>query len=329
MVELRMTKREMREIIMRTRELREFHAQGNLPSPIRQVRVPIWHALSLTRGLPNPICQVIPLISQMCSYPPHCSHLHPPCLSFSSTTLPSSQNTMLSHPLLSHHVVIMSWHRVQHTPSTISTHYCVSSLHSRNYELTPECSFICLLASLHDRPWSASSPWQLQGEVTLSHSNGRKLTNWWNESQHPARRPLTASKFSSKHAQLRPSSSYDHWLQVHLRTPKITASKVARSWPPSVSPNWLDSRLQVHLETHSITISECISKFTPLHPPSSSANMLYYRLHMNLQTRWIMASESISEFARSSFSGVPEIALKHHLQAVQIFHMYIGSYIHT
>jgi len=29
--------------------------------------------------------------SHICSYPPYCSHLHPPSLSFSSTTLPSSQ----------------------------------------------------------------------------------------------------------------------------------------------------------------------------------------------------------------------------------------------
>ena len=41
-----------------------------------------------------------------------------PSLSFSSTTLPSLQNTKLSHLSLSLHVMIMSWHRVQHTPST-------------------------------------------------------------------------------------------------------------------------------------------------------------------------------------------------------------------
>jgi len=35
-------------------------------------------------------------------------HLHPPSLSFSSTTLPSLQKTKLSHPSLSLHVMIMS-----------------------------------------------------------------------------------------------------------------------------------------------------------------------------------------------------------------------------
>jgi hypothetical protein len=38
----------------------------------------------------------------------HDSHLHPASHSFASTTLPSSQNTNLSHPSLSLHVMIMS-----------------------------------------------------------------------------------------------------------------------------------------------------------------------------------------------------------------------------
>jgi len=68
--------------------------------------------------------------SSFCSYPPHRSHLYPSSLSFSSTTLPSSQNTKLSHLSLSLHAMIMSWdrvqayteysiHRVQHTPKIV------------------------------------------------------------------------------------------------------------------------------------------------------------------------------------------------------------------
>jgi len=81
--------------------------------------------------------------------PPHRSHLHTSSLAFSSTTLLSSWSTLLSHPSLSLHVIIMSWdrvphtteysiHRVQHTPEI------VCSLHSHDYELTPEsdCRFI-------------------------------------------------------------------------------------------------------------------------------------------------------------------------------------------
>ena len=51
-----------------------------------------------------------------------------------------------------------SIHRVQHTPSTANTQDCLSSLHSHDYELTPECSFSFQSASLQDRPPPASSP---------------------------------------------------------------------------------------------------------------------------------------------------------------------------
>jgi len=62
--------------------------------------------------------------------------LHPPSLSFSSRTLSSSQNKKSSHPSLSLHAIIMSWHeaqaytkysihRVQYTPSTAYTEYSI------------------------------------------------------------------------------------------------------------------------------------------------------------------------------------------------------------
>ena len=63
-----------------------------------------------------------------------------PSLSFLFTTLPSSQNTKLSHPSPSLHAMIMSWHCVQHTPSASSTQDCLSSLHSHDYTLILECS---------------------------------------------------------------------------------------------------------------------------------------------------------------------------------------------
>ena len=105
-----------------------------------------------------------------------------PALSFLFITLPSSQNTKLSHPSLSLHAMIMSLHRVQHTPSnaytgysihrvqhtpgTASTQDCLSYLHSHDYELTPECSFSFRCASLHNPLPSASFPWDLKGKVT-------------------------------------------------------------------------------------------------------------------------------------------------------------------
>ena len=48
-----------------------------------------------------------------------------PSLSFSSSTLPSLHNTKLSHPTLSLHAMIMSWHWVQRTRSTAYTEYSI------------------------------------------------------------------------------------------------------------------------------------------------------------------------------------------------------------
>ena len=47
------------------RGLREFHVRVNVPSLIRQVRVPIWRVISPIGGLPNLIRQVVPLISHI------------------------------------------------------------------------------------------------------------------------------------------------------------------------------------------------------------------------------------------------------------------------
>jgi len=58
--------------------------------------------------------------------------------SFSSTTLPSLQNTKLGHSSLSLHVMIMSWHRVQHTPSTAYTKYSIHQVQAyTEYSIHP------------------------------------------------------------------------------------------------------------------------------------------------------------------------------------------------
>jgi len=108
---------------MRNSNLIEFCVCLTVPSQIEQVRIPIQCVITLTRGVPYPIRQVIPLNSHNRTYPPYNSDLHPQCFSFLSTTQPSSQNTKLHHPSLSLHVMIMSWYRVQHTPSTAYTEY--------------------------------------------------------------------------------------------------------------------------------------------------------------------------------------------------------------
>ena len=140
-----------------------------------------------------------------------------------------------------------SIHRVQHTPSTAPTQDCLSSPHSDDYTSTPECSFSFWRSSLHNRLPSASSPWALECKVTLSHSNGCKLTNWWIKSLHPAHGSSTTSKYSFNLAPL---------------------------WPPSVSPNLLDYGLQVNLQTR----STMTCKFTQSWPPSASSKLLGHDL---------------------------------------------------
>jgi len=189
----------------------------------------------------------------------------------------------------------VSIHRVQHTSSTASTQDCLSCLHSDDFELTPECSFSFQRASLSDRPPSASSQWELKGEVTFSHSNGCEFTTWWQGSQHLGRCPSTASKHSSKHARLRRRSSHHYGLQVQLRTRSIMASKLTWSRPPSVSPNSLNYGLKVYLQTRSTTAS----KLAQSRPRSASLCSLNHGLDMYLQLHSIVFSKCISKLAYS------------------------------
>ena len=78
------------------------------------------------------------------SYPLVCStsfSSSSPSPSFSFTTLPSSQNTKLSHPSVSLHAMIMSLHRLQHTPSTPYTKYCIHRVvqHTPDTASTEDC----------------------------------------------------------------------------------------------------------------------------------------------------------------------------------------------
>jgi len=162
-----------------------------------------------------------------------------PTLSFLPTTVPSPQTRKSSHPTLSRHAMILSWHRVQHTPSTtytrcsipevqhtpsiaytmyrilrvqhtqstVSTLDYLSSLYCHDWKLTPEYSFSFQHASLHDPPLSSRYGWEFTGKLILLHSNGCKLTSWWIESQHPALHESTACKSSSNVTQSRARSA--------------------------------------------------------------------------------------------------------------------------
>jgi len=83
------------------------------------------------------------------------------------------------------------------------------------------------------------------------------------------------------------------------------SSNLARSRPPSVSPNWLDYRLQVRTSM----ASKCISKVAQSRPPSASLSSLDLSLQVHIQTRSIMASKCISEFTRSTSPSASQTRL--------------------
>ena len=237
-----------------------------------------------------------------------------------------------------------SIHRVQYPPSIASIQNCLSSLHSHDYELTPECSFNFWRASLQDRSPPASSPSELKRKVTSSHSCDCELTNWWIQFQHPACLLSTASKYSSNLALLwLPSASsklLDHGLQVHLW--------VTWLWPPNAFPNshdqglqvhlwvtWsrspsaslssIDHGLPVHLQIHSITALKFISgwhdwglqmHFQTRSITASKCNseLHDFGLEVHLETCSIMASKCITEFTRSLPPSESPNSLDHGLQ---------------
>jgi len=142
----------MGEIIMRNWDLREFRVRVNIPSLMQQVWVPIRQVITPIRGLLNPIRQAITLISQVRSYPPYRSHLHPSSLSISSTTLPSLQEhkvkSYLSISPCHHHELTpgaayakCSIQRVRHTPSTAYTEYSIHRVqHAPCIAYNQDCS---------------------------------------------------------------------------------------------------------------------------------------------------------------------------------------------
>jgi len=162
---------------LQTLRHRKIRMQVNLPSPIWQVQVPIQRVITPIRGLPNRIRQVVRVISTICLYPPHRSHI--------SLSLPQLYHhyrkkvkpSLFICPCHDHELTpstaytMYSIHELQHTPSTASTQDCLFSIHSHDHQLTPECSFSFRHASLYQRLPSASFPSELNCKVTLSHSH--------------------------------------------------------------------------------------------------------------------------------------------------------------
>jgi len=292
----------MREIIMRNWDLREFRVRVNWPSSIRQVRVPIRREITPIQGLPNPIRQVVPLISHSHSYPPYHSHLHPRSLSFSSTTLPSSQEHKVKSSL--------SISPCHHHELTLSAAYTKYSIH--RVQRTPE--IVC-------RPFILTiSSWPLNVALASGVPPHRSTATGQfsiraSKLKSPSHIPTVASYLPDELSSGAPSIDR---LQVLVQTRLITASKfiskLARSRPPSVSPDSIDHGLQVHLWVHSISASQCISKLARSWPPSASLNYLHLGLPVHLQTRLITASKCISKLARSGAPSVSPDSLNYSLK---------------
>ena len=222
-----------------------------------------------------------------------------------------------------------SIHQVQHTLSSASTQECLSSLHSDHYELTPECRVSFRHASLQDRPPPASSPWELKGKVTSSHSSGCKLTNWWTEFKHPAciqvllescliglpvhlqTRSITASKCISEFSWSRPPSaspnSLNYGLWVHTIRASKCISKLAQSSLSSAPPNSLDYPLQVHLWVSSITASRCISTFARSQPPSASLRLNNHCIRVYLWVHLIINFRRTSNSSQALPAATPDM----------------------
>jgi len=316
-VELRIGRREMRRDGANHHEqlgYREFHVQLNLPSPIWQVWVPICHAITPIDGLPNPIRQMVPLICHIRFYPSHCSHLHPPSLSFSSTTLPSSQNTMLCHPSLPLHSMITNWHWVQHA---LTTAYHLYSIHRVQHTMSTAYTEYSIPQVQHP-PTIVCVPFILM--ITCWPLNVASVSGMppymVDRGQQPARPEGSQDKL------LCPIPTFASQLTEELSS----GTQRAVNWLPpstrpisfdhsleSVSPHSLDYGLAVRTimaskcisKTHTIRIMQCISKFTQLRPQSVSPNMLYYCKQVRHHTLSIMISECISKFTPSRCPSVP------------------------
>jgi len=102
-------------------------------------------------------------------------------ISFSSSS-PISLFLVHNSTIIAEHKVnpslsISPCHDYELTLSTAYTYDCLSSLHSHDFELTPECIFSFQRTSL---PIDCHQPVlhkSFKGKVTLSHSHGCELTN--------------------------------------------------------------------------------------------------------------------------------------------------------
>jgi len=128
----------------------------------------------------------------------------------------------------------------------------------------------------------------------------------------------------SKLARSRPPSvspdSLDYSLQVRTIMASKSISKLARSWPPSASLSSLDLSLQVHIQTRSITASKCISEFTRSTSPSASQTRS--NKYIIKERQRLYGDTGVTEGDRvmgSIYSADPGVD-RHHLISISTYH---------
>jgi len=196
------------------------------------------------------------------------------------------------------------FHDQELTPSTAYIEY---SIHWAQHSLSTAYTAYCILPR---STVSCSQPVSSLGRscCTQFSTFAQLRVDQWIESPLPSRllpehtaSRLTAFQYFSNLARSRPPSaspnSVDHGLKC--------MSKLIRWRHPSASPNPLERGLLLHLQSRSITASKCISKLAQSRPPSASPNSLNHGLQVHLQNCSIAASKCIPELTRSSFSGAP------------------------
>jgi len=201
----------------------------------------------------------------------------------------------------------MSWSRVDtecsihwahHPPRIVCLHF-ISKISS-----WPLNAAWLRCASLYNRPPSASSPSELNGNVTFPWMWDNELMITVSAPGAPSidclqvlvqPRSITDPKCISKLARLRPASSNDHGLQVHIQTRSITACKFAWSWPRSSSTNSLDYDLGLHLQIHLVAASK------------SSLNSLDHSLGVYLWVHGIIIFRRTSHCSQAPPAASPDI----------------------
>jgi len=177
------------------------------------------------------------------------------------------------------------YHNHQLTLSTASTHVYLSSLHSQDYRCIPQCSicFECAslqivhhLVTLHD---SSNVRYAFQILKVLSWSPHKWSLNTCHASH------LSAST-----------------LTVSRSTTTLYCCYMTRSWPPTVSPKWINHGLQVYLWVHTIIVSKWSCEFSW----SQSACVLQYPLdpclHVHHGVSLISDFNCISKLAPSKYT---------------------------